>query len=363
MMKTITVTYHYGTSYGAVLQAYALQHMLLELGCASSLLELKYPSPQSRRTFTPKALARKWFLKYLAWKRRDEMNILRNHFNAFTASHLKQTRLYSTMEELRADPPNADLLITGSDQVWNLTSRPDFIPARFLDFGSPNIRRISFAASIERLNYTEEQKATVKEYLHAFDAISLREESARQYVENFADVRAERILDPVFLLDANAWHKIATPPRINAPYILCYQVLRNRNMQKVVNSLTRKTGLPTVSIYNSPIKWIHSDHSFFDVSIEEFLGFYLNASIIVTTSFHGTALGLVFGKPTYGMVKEGVANRITEILDLFGLNQFIVPENADVGKIPKPTINLDELNVKLQIEREKALGFLKRNLN
>lgn len=363
-MKSITVTYHYGKNYGATLQAYALQRTLQALGCDNALLELRYSASKSKSAGrSPLAILRKWYLNRLRQKRSGEMATLREHFNAFTKKRLNLTRRYDSMEELRADPPDANLLITGSDQVWNLTSRSDFIPARFLDFGAHDARRISFAASIEKLNYSDAQKEEVKGYLRAFDAISLREESARQYIESFADVKAERILDPVFLLDANAWREIAQPPRISAPYILCYQVQRNRNLPKVAARLRRATGYPIVSICNSSIKWIRSDHTFFDVSIEEFLGFYANASIVVTASFHGTAFGLTFGKPTYGMIKEGSKNRIKEILDLFGMNQFVISEKAEVASIPEPSIDAAALEARIACERDKSLDFIKRNLN
>ena len=363
-MKSITVTYHYGTNYGATLQAYALQRTLRELGCDNALLELRYSAPKSKSAGrSPIALLRRWFLNQLRKKRSVEMATLREHFRAFTAQRLQLTRRYDSMEELRADPPDANLLIAGSDQVWNLTSRTDFIPARFLDFGARDAKRISFAASIEALNYTDAQKEEVKGYLRNFDAISLREETARQYVESFAGVKAERILDPVFLLEDDAWREIAATPRINPPYILCYQVQRNRNLQKVAYRLSRETGYPVVSVCNSPIKWIRADHTFFDASIEEFLGFYSRAAIVVTASFHGTAFGLIFGKPTYGMIKEGSKNRIKEILDLFGMSKFVVSEKTPVSSIPSPKIDSEALVAQIAQEREKSLNFIQGNLN
>ena len=363
-MKSITVTYHYGRNYGATLQAYALQRTLLELGCDNELLELRY-SPQKSKSSgrSPIAVLRKWYLQHLRNKRREEMATLTKLFKEFTQARLKLTRQYASMEELLDDPPKVELMITGSDQVWNLAGRAEFVPARFLQFGAEDVRRISFAASIEKLTYTDEQKATVRRYLEAFDDISLREESARQYIESFANVRAERILDPVFLLDAEQWRELAVAPRIDAPYILCYQVQRNHNLERVARRLRRATGYRIVSICNSPIKWIRADHSFFDVGLEEFLGFYANAACVVSASFHGTAFGLVFGKPTYGMIKEGSQNRIKEILDLCELSQFVVSDTDKLTNLPSPIVDAQTLRHKLEAEREKSIKFIQRNLN
>ena len=64
------------------------------------------------------------------------------------------------MQDLKEDPPDADCLIVGSDQVWNLNTNPEFVPARFLDFGAEELLRFSYAASIERMDYTEDQRNT-----------------------------------------------------------------------------------------------------------------------------------------------------------------------------------------------------------
>lgn len=40
-------------------------------------------------------------------------------FDRFTAKYLRLTRRYNSYEELKADAPEADAYIAGSDQIWN----------------------------------------------------------------------------------------------------------------------------------------------------------------------------------------------------------------------------------------------------
>ena len=360
-MTTFTVTYHYSHNYGAIFQAYALQHTIEKLGHTNTILEYARNKSKKNKLLSgsPMQMARNIYLRYLSVLRKKEMRKLDALFSDFHKNHLKLSKRYKSMEDLVQDPPDAQCLITGSDQVWNLDARKEFIPARFLDFGNESARRISYAASIERLIYTDEQKDMVRKYLSKFNAVSLREQSAKEYIESFAPVHAERVLDPVFLLTPDEWRKIAKEPRISAPYILCYQVQRNKRMQEVVDTLHRKTGYPVVSVCNSSIKWIRSDYTFFDVSPEEFIGFYDKASIVVSASFHGTALGIVFGKPTYGLVKRTHGNRIREILELFGLESFCIAENTG---LPEPIIDSDCIRRTLESERNRSLAFLKSNI-
>ena len=266
------------------------------------------------------------------------------------------TRIYESMEDLRKDPPKADAYITGSDQVWNLSRKNKFIPARFLDFGNKDTIRLSYAASIEKLNYSEDEKDMVDKYLKSFSGISLREKSACDYISEITGRNTVRVVDPVFLLYEKKWSEIAQEPRIKAPYILTYQVLRNDRMQEVVNYIKKITGYPIVQICNTEIKWISADKSFFDVSPEEFIGFYMHASVVVSGSFHGTALGLVFGKPTYGLVRNEFGSRIKEILEMFSLGEYCISQGSP---IPKPKINKNELKLMIESEKEKSLSYLK----
>ena len=134
-------------------------------------------------------------------------------------------------------------------------------------------------------------------------------------------------------------------------------------MKEVAVRLKRETGFPIVSICNSPIRWMKSDYNYYDVSVEEFIGFYHNASYIVSASFHGVAMGLVFEKPVYAMVKAKRANRIKEVMQLFGLDKFIVSEDESLNLRP---YNEEAINNLITIKKQKieeSLGFLKRMLS
>lgn len=361
-MKTLTLTFHHTTNYGATFQAYALQRRILSLGHSNLLFE--YPDSKKYYfkipLFKPKLAIRNLYINYTLFIRKKEHNELSNSFKRFKKNNMYLTSVFNSLDDLRQNTPDVDCLITGSDQVWNMNSNSNFKPAYFLDFGDENMIRFSYAASIEKLNYTEDQKQQVKRWLSKFKGISLREESAKEYIESFTEYKCERVLDPVFLLTKEEWIKVSKEPRLKEPYILCYQVLSNVNMQNVVNELKKRTGYPIVSICNSSHKWINSDYSFFDVSPEEFLGFYNKASIIVSSSFHGTALGVIFNKPTYSLIKNVSSNRVTDLMTKLNLKEFLITKG---NELPEPIIDVDKLKTDIDDEINKSLDFLKKMLN
>lgn len=360
-MKTFTVTYHHTCNYGAVLQAYSLHKTLLRMKHENTVME--YPDRGNfycRMSANPKSAARALYMNWLRFRRKKELLALKRSFREFRQNRMNLSREYATTEQLQQDPPEADCLITGSDQVWKLAGDSSRLGARFLDFGDEKVKRISYAASIEALNYTPEQKVQVRNWLSRFDAISLREQSAADYISEITGRQdVVRVMDPVFLQTRQQWLEIAKRPRIQGPYILCYQVQSNKRMQEVADRLKKQTGYPVVAICNSEIRHIRADYSLHDVSPEEFLGLYNGAAVVVSASFHGTAFGLLFGKPTYGLIRSTHANRIREILTLFGLERFCI---GKTDPIPVPQIDEKALEAALDRERAASLAYLETYL-
>ena len=356
-MKTFTVTFHHTCNYGALFQCYSLQTTLKNLGHENTVME--YPDKDRfycRVSKNPKQAVRSLYRNWLRFLRKKPLKALQASFRTFRKNRLTLSKVYAHVDELRQNPPEADCYIAGSDQVWKMNANKALLPANFLDFGPDSVKRISYAASIESLNYTDAQKRQVAKWLSRFDAIALREQSAAEYIQKITNnPTVTRVMDPVFLQTKEQWLEIAKAPRIQGPYILCYQVQSNQRMQEVANHLKKKTGYPIVSICSTEMRYIKADYAFHDVSPEEFLGLYSQAAIVVSASFHGTAFGLLFEKPSYGLIRSTHANRIREILALCGLERFCIDTDTP---IPEPEIDVASLREKLEAERLRSLAYL-----
>lgn len=362
-MKTLTITYHHTCNYGAVLQAYALQQVIIAMGHKNIIFEYPYDDLK-KNNYIGKSLyeiIRILFINTQKILRKKENTRLKQYFKEFHNNYMELTRVYSSMMDLKENCPDVDALITGSDQVFNLHTLPEFVPARLLQFGSEKCIKFSYAASLEKKDYTDEQKQMVKNSLKYFKGISFREQGAKEYFKTFIDdMLFVEVLDPVFLLPKSKWEKIMIKPRIQSPYILVYQVQSNRRIKEVTKFLKKALGYPIVSINNSCIKWTKADKTLYDVSLEEFLGFYRNAAVVVAASYHGVALALTFGKPVYAMVKEGSSSRISDLMHKFDLDDFCIDEKC---KLKIWDINTQILQKKIQEEREYSLMFLRNMLS
>ena len=360
-MKTLTITYHHGHNYGAVLQAYALQQAIVMLGHENMVLDYARNGKLYHKVWgkSIKSMLQSCCMNFLIFMRYKDISRCDRGFKEFHQK-IMLSRYYLSMQDLRNDVPKVDVFIVGSDQVWNLKTRTEYVPSRLLDFGPENVIRCSYAASIEKLDYTDAQKDLVKRCLARFKGISLREESARKYIEDITGYSCVRCLDPVFLLSKEQWNQIAVEPKIKEPYILCYQVQSVPGMQTVVDELKRRTGYKVVAVCCDAIKRVRTDYTIFNASPEEFLGLYKNAAVVVSASFHGTAMALVYNKPVCALVKPGHGCRIKEILHLVEMEEFIIEKDKEIPDINR--FDYNKVNEILERERMLSMNYLKRML-
>ena len=164
----------------------------------------------------------------------------------------------------------------------------------------------------------------------------------------------------MFLPDRAVWEALAVPPTVREPYILCYQVQRCERMQETVRFLKKATGYRTIAVLPGSIPYIRTDEARFDVTPEEFLGLYKNAAVVVSGSFHGTAFGLLFGKPTYAVTRAGASSRVREIMQLVHAESFCIGGEQD---IPLPSaFRAEAAKAAISEMRSESLAFLRQNL-
>ena len=326
-MKSFTVTFHHTTNYGATLQAYSLQRYLKTIGVDNEIMEytdtdrlyLKLDTT-SLRGFIITCIS-----NMFTFIHKKDILELKSDFKNFHENYMNiSPHEYINYEEIKKNPPNANILITGSDQVWNLKTSPQHLETRFLNFGEKDAIRFSYAASVGELNYSNEEKTKVKKLLKNFNGVSLREETASTYYNIFSDKKCVSVLDPVFLTSKEKWTEISEDIEIDCKYILCYFVQGNNRISEVINTLKNNTGYKVVSINYTSMPHCKADYQLYNVSPQQFLKLYCNAEVVVTTSFHGTAFGLIFEKPTYALIRNYNETRISDLYTKMGLTEYLI---------------------------------------
>lgn len=356
-MKTITVTTQNAINYGAVLQAYALHRKLTEWGADDRLLNLKR---QSRVCFQRLALNRDLpFILYHNLRSLPSFPAVSRRvrrFRAFVRDEIPMTREYENARAVADDPPKADVYITGGDQMFNAFQGVQ--PAAMLRFGAADTKRISYSTSMGQAAVAD---AYVEEYtaaLRAYDALSLREEGLRAYIEGLAGFPCRTDLDPSFLLTREEWSALAVPPTVRRPYALCYVLLEHPLLQKAADRLRAETGLPLVVLNGGSRPLLRGDWVVNDAGPREFLGWFMGAKAVLTTSFHGTCFSILLEKDFWTLARARGETRIHALAKKMGLESRIVTE-----KLSSITpVDFAAARAVIAAGRGEAEKYLKREL-
>lgn len=356
-MKTKTVTFHGAHNYGAVLQAYALQNALISLGYENQIIDYRVDKNNlfekldmkiNRKNFVNIILNILILFNYSEYKDRF------NKFEEFINDCLLLTKPFNSYEELRSCPPEADVYIAGSDQVWNISNKVR--EAFFLKFGKSDTKRVSYAASMGAYDLNTDKKNLFGKLLSNFEKISVREKEASVFIKDNYNIESQVHLDPVFLLKRDKWKEIAIDYEHNTKYILCYPLLFSPLLNDSLKKLKQMTGYTIIVVTSNPREKIYGDIYIRNAGPKEFLGLIKNAQTVLTTSFHGTAFSIIFEKQFYSFPVFN-STRITNLLELLGLQDRQV---SDVHGLSLKDINYEKANIVLEKEVDKSFDFLQR---
>lgn len=356
-MNIYTITFHKSLNYGARLQTYALQQALIALGYDSRVIDYSMFEPRLYQKIDIKKPAdalKKCYMNFTTLVHKKKLRRLKEKFDEFTTKNILLTGRYNTYEELKKNPPKADVYLSGSDQVWNITyrHRPEF----FMEFAPKGVRRASYAASIGSYNYSSQQLNTFRDAMQGIAPVSVREGQGRDFLLNNFGIKSYVHVDPVFLLDEQGWKKVAAPIDTDGGYILCYPLTRNPQMQSAMDDLKKKTGLRIVVLTNNSIKLAKGDKYVFDAGPAEFISWIMNANYVFTTSFHGTALSIMFKKSFGNYTLNAYASRTDALLSLLHLEN---RKNAKAETMINEMIDYSAVNTIIEHERKSAYEYLK----
>lgn len=363
-MKIGTITFHGAHNYGSMLQAFALQNAILELGHECEIINLRTPAQKQMYRIITGRMGIGPVLKdlsHLIFYR----NLSKKHkrFERFLAEHLCTTKEYTLCQELKDAAFDYDYVICGSDQIWK-PGISDFDEAYLLPFVS--CKKLAYAPSYGPYRpFPSKYIELFKKNLKDFKAISVREEGTRRILsESIGIDNIEVVCDPVFLLERDKWSALIPKlPVVKGKYIFFYSLFADAEMIRMAKVLSQRTGLPVVSSNFSTIHDLTSGfRKVLDVGPIEFLNLIKNAEIVCTSSFHGTALALILNKQIISLNGKS-DNRINQILSAMGVEQVSYDTAADLQHCCGiPTINYNEVNPRILQYRESGLNFLKSNI-
>lgn len=363
-MKTIKIiTCHDVYNVGASLQAYALNTYLNEHGYDAEIIDYK-PEYLSRHysltavanpRFDKPFVRELYLLAKLPARLRARRGEKKKEFDAFRKQYLKVTaQRFKTNEQLRRFGPRADAFVAGSDQIWNPLFPNGKDPSFFLDFVSDG-KKISYAASFAVEAIPEDLKPNMQKYLQSFDAISVREKSGVQILEDLG-VQSEQVCDPVFLLPQKDWEKILPDRNSTGAYVYVYDFDSSDIIFKLVEEISQEKKLDVLSYFKRPdaVRWNDCGPLLFLRSIAD-------ADVVISNSFHATAFSLIFHKDFFVVGrKEAINTRMRDLLYSLDLSDRYL-NCADDWKNAK-AIDWDGVDQKLKYQIRMSENYLKKAL-
>ena len=141
-MRIGIMTMHRVQNVGSVLQAYALQHKMEQLGYEAEQIDYIFPPQRDNNNSLIDIVSWGWnALHGFPIKReKQKLELFRSRFLRCSE------HTYYSREELHSNPPKYDIYCTGSDQVWN----PRHVgedTSFMLDFAPIDSPRIAYASS------------------------------------------------------------------------------------------------------------------------------------------------------------------------------------------------------------------------
>ena len=94
-------------------------------------------------------------------------------------------------------------------------------------------------------------------------------------------------------------------------------------------------------------------------SIEYWLQRIHDAKFIVTDSFHGTVLCILFNVPFIVYNNQGRgSDRFLTLLGHFGLEDRLVSDVSNINNLIRSVIKWEEINLKIKLKQEESLDYI-----
>lgn len=392
-MKIGIVTFVKCDNYGAELQAYALQKKLNMLGYDTEVIDLEKEKGVIESSFSSykNAIVNRYKQyglirgtlkiselvrdKYKSRKafaaNSDKVNERHKIFEAFFNTYIKHSNRYYTLEEMRnIGHLPYDVMIAGSDQIWN------YMQTRYLDVfflmmaNRWNAKKISYAASFSVSRIPRDKKAMYKQYIENMDAISVREITGMDIVKSCSAREATLVLDPTLLISRTEWIEYVGRedylPK-DKKYVVIYTLSGSHYIYTLAKNIAGRLGAEVINIKLGFAK-VDGDEGIthiWNAGPREFISIFNQAVYVITDSFHGTAFSINFNIPFTTLLNpaSNINSRALSILKQTGTESRLIYDNGEDKEPETLDVDFGPINRIIEDKRKESLDFLQKNLS
>ncbi|MCM1113992.1 MAG: polysaccharide pyruvyl transferase family protein [Clostridium sp.] len=364
--KVAVITRHAVSNYGSVLQAYALQEAVKELGFECEIIDYIRDDEHYKNITDTLIKKTNWNsnpLKRIIYKmiQTPEYIKMGKAFEKYRKALLNESKTrYTSLDALKQNPPAADIYCTGSDQVWGRIGSSEMDEAYFLSFAPSDKKKVAYAASFGKTDLSSVDPLRLKKWLNAYSTITVREKSAVDIIKSLDINKVNQVLDPTLLLNSDCWSKLINKD-IDGKYVLLYQLHHNPQMDNYAKEFAKKCNLKLIRVTPLFHTIFKGGKAVYLPDIQTFLSYIKNAEYMITDSFHGTAFAINFNTQFVDVLPGETKTRNQSILELTGLTNRVLNDYNDFSFIEKK-IDFSYANKKIAYERINALNILQQML-
>ncbi len=384
-MRICILTQPLHINYGGLLQAYALQKVLKDMGHEvttardGAIRPIRMPKRILRfctHYFKRNVLGKKKYNPYRYLLKSRDKNIAIDKATSINTSRFLDNNI-STIEYFKkcSRPTNDmitrfDAIVVGSDQVWRY--KYSYAPSYFLDFTEGyDILRIVYAASFGLDNIDEYPRKVLekcKQSIKKLDAISVREDSAEGILKKVFGVDALHVLDPTMLLDKDDYlqHIEEEDKEERQKVLMTYVLDKTKSKSDLIKQIAGKLELNPMEVSAKEIYNIRIENDVNNCiapSVSKWIAGFRDADFVVTDSFHGTIFSIIFNKPFITIVNdERGATRFTSLMKIFGLEDRMIKSELEIDEKLFAPIDYDNINKVREKWKQKSLSFLTNSL-
>lgn len=265
-----------------------------------------------------------------------------------------------------------DDFVVGSDQLFQFALFQALGEIATLDWVDDAKRKIAVAASFGHAHVWGSRKkmGEMAHFMKRFDAFSVREESAVNICKENYGVNARWILDPVFLCDRQVYEGLAKKAKEKLPenFIGSYMLDPSNEKKEMIVYLENKfnTNCLLFSEFSASAKYMEplNGISWSNYRVEERLNILMNSKFVITDSFHGTCLAIIFRVPFVSILnKKRGADRFYSLLRHFHLEDRLIENVEDLKNIPNLVeVDFDKVYEILAEDRADSLNWIQNAL-
>ncbi|MDA5538616.1 polysaccharide pyruvyl transferase family protein [Streptococcus thermophilus] len=366
-MKIGIITWFTGPNYGTNLQAIALQYFLHQQGNDVSIINYDVAPPTVKncgRNIIEKIKNQphKYLTKYALYKYKAQILNRNKKMVSEIQKNCNFTDRIQSEEELIENCNKFDLLICGSDQIWNPNWYNKFYYADYPEILTP---RISYAPSLGVNNIPKDKLREIITGLKKFDAISVREENGADILTPYLEEKPSVVLDPTFLLSEDDWASIfpLKNDHESNDYVLAFFLAENKQHFRATQDFAKRHNLKYIIVPYVGISYLQKGEKLAETSSGDLLNLIRNAKYVITDSFHITVFSLIHKKQfyTFQRFKEDAYSsqnvRITNLLKLVHLENRMIPYEM-TSIMDLEDINYIEKSSIMKREISKSMEFL-----